>query len=68
MKVKLQQPQQNKNNIIPNPAWNNALDPAANQLDHEGYHREVPEFAMALRALKVLGPQVPKELSAPHIM
>ena len=40
MKVKMQQPQQNQNNIIPNPAWNSALDPVANQLDG-GYRRDV---------------------------
>ena len=34
MKAKPQQPQQNKNNIIPNRAWNSALESCANQADH----------------------------------
>ena len=40
MRVKLQQ-QQNQSSIMPNPAWNSALESAANQLDHGGYRLDV---------------------------
>ena len=41
MKVKQQQAQQNQNNIIPNPAWNSALDSAIDQPDHGEYWQKI---------------------------
>ena len=41
MKAKPQQPQQNQKNIIPNPAWNSALESCTNQADHGGSRQDI---------------------------
>jgi len=41
MKTKPQQPQQNQNNILPNLAWNNALQSCTNQADHGEFQRHI---------------------------
>ena len=41
MKTKPQQPQQNQNNILPNLAWNNALQYCTNQADHGESQRHI---------------------------
>ena len=41
MKAKPQQPQQNKNNIIPNRAWNSALESCTSQADHGSSRRDI---------------------------
>ena len=41
MKAKPQQPQENQKSIIPNPAWNGALESCTNQADHGSSRQDI---------------------------